>query len=169
MSNPKIPIAFKFLREKARYKVAYGGRGGAKSRSFGAQLLIDAQDEPLLVLCAREVQNSIRDSVHALLANTIRANGWDDFYTILDTEIRGENGSKFIFSGLSRGVDSIKSIEDVDRVWVEEANVVSDRSWEILIPSIRKAGSEIWVSFNPDAKQDAAYQRFVVKRPCTRS
>jgi phage terminase large subunit len=116
------------------------------------------------ILCAREIQKSIKESVHNLLADVIKARGYKQ-YQVLDTEIRHPNGSQFIFSGLWRNVQNIKSIEAVDVCWVEEANVCSEDTWRTLIPSIRKAGSEIWVSFNPVLKTDAAYQRFVLDQP----
>jgi len=165
MSKVQIPEAFEELKEPARYKVYWGGRGAAKSRSFGLQLLIEGMNRPMLILCAREIQKSIKDSVHSLLSNAIRDYGWRDRYEVLDNEIRGTNGTKFIFHGLWRNIDSIKSIEDVDVVWVEEANVCSNETWRTLIPSIRKPGSEIWVSFNPKLKTDAAYVRFVLNPP----
>lgn len=128
------------------------------------------------ILCAREVQNSIKDSVHALLRDQIKLMGLENFYTVLDSEIRGRNGTIFIFSGLANHtVESIKSYEGIDICWVEEAHVVTRRSWDILIPTIRKevkdeAGkiiytSEIWISLNPDMEDDETYQRFVASPP----
>lgn len=145
-----------------RYKVMHGGRGGGKSWAVAAALLVLAADRPLRILCAREVQKSMRDSVHRLLKDTIVRLGLQDFYEVLDTEIRGANGSMFLFSGLqSHTVDSIKSFEGVDVVWVEEAHGVSKKSWDVLIPTIRKDGSEIWLTLNPDMDTDETYQRFI--------
>lgn len=162
----QFPQKLQFLFEPHRYKVARGGRGGAKSWGFARALLIQAASNPLRVLCTREVQKSIKDSVHQLLSDQIQAMGLGSFYEVLETEIRGRNGSKFLFAGLaSHTVESIKSYEGVDRVWVEEAQKVTKRSWNILIPTIRKPGSEIWVSFNPELDDDETYLRFVVSPP----
>ena len=118
------------------------------------------------ILCAREVQKSIKESVHTLLSDQIQEMGLGGFYQILDTEIRGANGTKFIFAGLaSHTTESVKSYEGVDRVWVEEAQTVSKRSWDILTPTIRKPGSEIWLTLNPYLITDETYSRFVVAPP----
>ena len=145
-----------------RYKVLYGGRGGAKSWGVARALIISALDTPLRVLCAREIQKSMKDSVHRLLKDQITDLNLTDEYEVLDTEIRGKNGSIFLFAGLqSHTVDSIKSFEGVDRVWVEEAHSVSAKSWDTLIPTIRKPDSEIWVTLNPDMDTDETYVRFI--------
>lgn len=162
----EFPQKLEFLFQPARYKVAYGGRGSAKSWSFARALLIQAAAEPLRVLCTREVQKSIKDSVHRLLSDQIQALGLGGFYDVLETEIRGRNGSSFAFSGLSsHTVESIKSFEGCDRCWVEEAQSVSKKSWDVLTPTIRKPDSEIWVSFNPELDTDETYTRFVVSPP----
>jgi len=118
------------------------------------------------VLCTREIQKSIKDSVHRLLSDQIESLGLGEFYTVLETEIKGANGSSFVFSGLSgQTVESIKSFEGIDRAFVEEAQFVSKRSWDILTPTIRKDDSEIWISFNPELDTDETYTRFVVSPP----
>lgn len=151
------------LFKPARFKALYGGRDGAKSWSIARALLIEGASEPLQIGCFREVQKSIKDSVHQLLSNQIEALGLGKFYDVLTTEIRGANGTTFGFAGLSAQTrDSIKSWEGLDRAWVEEAQSVSKRSWEILEPTIRKPRSEIWVSFNPDMDTDETYKRFVL-------
>jgi phage terminase large subunit len=153
-----VPLLF----TPARYKVAYGGRGSGKSWSFARALLLKGIDNPLRILCAREIQKSIKDSVHQLLSDQIVALGVTNKYTIQETEINGENGTRFIFVGLSAlTVDTIKSYEGIDIVWIEEGQTITERSWKILIPTIRKEGSEIWISFNPDLESDPTYQRFV--------
>lgn len=125
-----------------------------------------ACQKPLRVLCTREVQKTIKESVHALLSDQIQMMGLGAMYEVLNTEIRGPNGSLFLFSGLGdQTVESIKSFEGVDICWVEEARNVSKRSWNILIPTIRKDGSEIWVSFNPELESDETYERFVKNPP----
>jgi phage terminase large subunit len=129
-------------------------------------LLIKAANEPTRVLCAREIQKSIKQSVHTLLNDQIQSLGLGAFYEVLEAEIRGLNGSTFSFTGLATNtVESIKSFEGCDIVWVEEAQTVSKKSWDILIPTIRKPDSEIWVSFNPNIDTDDTYTRFVVNPP----
>ena len=162
----RFPPKLDFLFQPHRYKVAYGGRGGAKSWGFARALLIQGAEKPLRILCAREVQKSIKDSVHKLLSDQIEALGLGEFYRVLETEIRGANGTEFIFAGLAdKTAASIKSFEGVDRVWVEEAQVVSEKSWRILTPTIRTPGSEIWISFNPELDTDPTYRRFVLNPP----
>lgn len=165
VAQAQFPIKLQPLFKKARYKICYGGRGGAKSWGIARALLIMAARKPLRILCAREFQASIKDSVHKLLCDQIEALGLLPFYDITQTSIRGLNGSEFAFIGLKNNPTNIKSFEGVDICWVEEGQTVSRLSWNILIPTIRKAGSEIWVSFNPDLETDETYQRFVVKPP----
>jgi len=162
----QLPHKLGFLLDMYRYKIAYGGRGSAKSHSFAQALLALGAHQKLRILCAREFQKSIENSVHALLKDCIQRLGLTSFYHVGETEIVGGNGTQFIFSGLAHHtVDSIKSYEGVDIVWVEEGQTVSKRSWDILIPTIRAPNSEIWVSFNPDMESDDTYQRFVKNRP----
>lgn len=163
--NAEFAEAFTFLWQPARYKVAYGGRGGAKSWAAARALLILGVQRPLRVLCAREQQNSIQESVHKLLKDQITALGLDDFYSVQQNAIIGSNGTTFSFEGIKLNVQKIKSYEGVDVCWVEEANLVSKNSWDVLIPTIRKPGSEIWITFNPEREEDETYQRFVVKPP----
>ena len=160
----EFPKKLQFLWEKHRYKVCYGGRGSGKSWGFIRALIIRGVQKPTRILCAREVQRSIRDSVHRLISDQISLLGLDAYCKILDQEIRVVNGTEFIFSGLSElTVDSIKSYEGIDIVFIEEGQTISERSWKILIPTIRKADSEIWVVFNPDLETDPTYQRFIAK------
>lgn len=161
----EFPAKLRFLFEPARYKVLYGGRGGAKSWGVARALLIQATASPLRILCAREFQASIVESVHHLLQEQIVAFGLNSFYEVQNSVIRGANGSEFIFAGLRNNVAKIKSFESIDRVWVEEAQTVSKSSWETLIPTVRKDGSEIWLTFNPELESDETYQRFVAKPP----
>lgn len=161
----EFPEKLSFLFESARYKILFGGRGGAKSWGVADALLITGAQKPTRVLCAREIQKSMKESVHQLLQDRITALGLSDFYEVLNDEVRGKNGSLILFTGLKHNINNIKSKEAVDIVWVEEANTVSKKSWDTLIPTIRKPGSEIWVSFNPELETDETYQRFVVNRP----
>ena len=122
--------------------------------------------KPIRVLCTREIQKSIQQSVYQLLKDQIVTLGLSSFYEVLQTEIRGINGTTFYFSGLSdQTADSLKSFEGVDICWCEEAQSISKQSWEILIPTIRKPKSEIWVTYNPQLDSDETHQRFVVFPP----
>jgi phage terminase large subunit len=154
-----------FKPEKSRYRILWGGRGGAKSWGIARALLILGARKPLRILCAREFQTSLKDSVHKLLCDQIESLGLMGFYEITQATIRAQNGTEFFFSGLKNNVTNIKSFEGIDICWVEEAANVSKLSWNVLIPTIRKEGSEIWVSFNPELETDETYQRFVVKPP----
>lgn len=163
----EFPAKLQPLFKPSRYKVLYGGRGGAKSWGVARALLILVAEKGLRILCTREVQNSIKDSVHRLLGDQIKNLGYEHLFTVLRDEIRcNSNDGLFLFAGLSDlTVDSIKSFEGVDVVWVEEGHSVTKRSWSILIPTIRKDGSEIWVTFNPELDTDETYVRFVVTPP----
>lgn len=144
----------------------HGGRGGAKSWGVARYLLIDGARKPQRFLCTREVQKSIRDSVHKLLGDQVQALGLGGFYDVQQAVIKGANGTEFLFSGLSdQTAESIKSFEGVDKVWVEEAQAVSKRSWDILVPTIRKDGSEIIVTMNPELDTDETYVRFIQSPP----
>ena len=161
----RLPSAFQFLFRPplgdVRYRVGYGGRGSAKSRSFGSACLLHAYDRPLRVLCCREIQLSIADSVKRLLDDQTKAMGLEGFYRSTNTSIKGDNGSEFIFAGLRSNPSAIKSLEGIDIAWLEEANRISRESLDLLVPTIRKPGSEIWISFNPDDPADPVYADFV--------
>lgn len=162
----RLPDWAQFLFEPYRYKVAYGGRGSGKSWAFAIALLVDAARSQQRILCAREVQKSLKDSVHQLLKDQIVYLGLESFYEVLDTEIRGKNGTLITFAGLQQHtVASIKSYEGITRCWVEEAQTVSKRSWDILLPTIRAPGSEVWISFNPNLDTDETWVRFVASPP----
>lgn len=167
--NVPTPRAFGYLYDPAlgglRYRVAYGGRGSAKSWQFARALLVHGLSQPLRILCAREYQASIRDSVHRVLADQVALLGLSDFYAVQESAILGANGTEFLFKGLRRDIAQIKSTEGIDVCWVEEAEAVSDSSWRTLIPTVRKPGSEIWVSFNPALADDPTYVRFVAQPP----
>ena len=162
----KLPPAFKDAGKPSRYKVWYGGRGGAKSWTVARILLTKASEQPLRVLCTREFQASIQDSVHALLSDQIQQMGLDSIYEVKRDSIVGRNGSMFIFAGLRRDPKKVKSTEGIDIAWVEEADTISNESLDLLIPTIRKPDSEIWFTFNPDSPEDPVYTRFVkTERP----
>ncbi len=164
-SEIHFPVALAFLFEPMRYKILHGGRGGSKSWGIARALLTLGASKPLRVLCAREMQTSIAQSVHKLLKDQISALGLDSFYEVQQYVIKGRNGTEFTFHGLKHNIANIKSVEGTDICWVEEAQTVSKTSWDTLIPTIRKADSEIWISFNPSLEADETYQRFVVKPP----
>lgn len=160
-----FPRKLQFLFKPARYKVAHGGRGGSKSWNFARALLILGAMRPLRILCFREFQNSIQESVHKLLCLQIEELGLTGFYGSTQNSITGANGTEFIFAGIKNNVTKIKSMEGIDIAWGEEAEKISNSSWEVLIPTIRKPGSEIWVSFNPNAEDDPTYRRFITSPP----
>lgn len=120
---------------------------------------------PLRILCCREFQSSIRDSVHKLLADMVVRLNLSDKFEVLQNAIRGANGTEFIFEGLHHNITRIRSLEGIDRVWVEEAQSVSNMSWDVLIPTIRKDGSEIIITLNPELETDPTYERFVLHPP----
>lgn len=166
MTQAEFPAKLKFLFQPARYKICRGGRGSGKSWGYARAILIRCAKEKTRVLCTREVQKSIQQSVHQLLSDQIEALGLSDVFEVLATEIRCANGSAIYFSGLSdQTAESLKSFEGVDIVWCEEAQAISKRSWSILIPTIRKDGSEIWATYNPELESDETHQRFVINPP----
>lgn len=143
-----------------RYKVVYGGRGAGRSWTIARKLLLRAHARPIRILCTRELQTSIRDSVHRLLKDQAALLGLP--FEATDRQIRHANGSMFIFEGLRYNVQKIKSLEGIDICWVEEGERISHQSWSVLQPTIRRPDAEIWVSFNPDQESDPTYQMFVV-------
>ena len=163
MANPY----FKPLIRKARYKVLYGGRGSGKSY-FLAELAVEVSRRiGTVILCAREFQGSLDDSVYQLLIETIDRLGYTDEFDILKSTITHKGtGAKFVFYGIKNNVTKIKSIQGVGVCWVEEAEAVTKNSWDVLIPSIRgDKNAEIWISFNPKNILDDTYQRFIVHPP----
>lgn len=149
-----------------RFKVFYGGRGSGKSWAVAQALIVMSDLARIRVLCCREIQNSIRDSSYQVLRDTAERLGIDGRFDFLEAEIRHKaTGSRFIFKGLFHNSQSIKSTEGVDVCWVEEAQTVSEESWSVLIPTIRKAGSEIWVTFNPLLADDPTTKRFIENPP----
>lgn len=155
---PKLEALFK----PARYKVIYGGRGKGGSWGIARALLIKGAEKPLRILCTREIQKSIAESVHQLLKDQIALLGLGGFYDVKDTYIAGRNGTLFSFAGLRQlSAANLKSYEGYDLVWVEEAESITQKSWDILGPTIRNPASEIWVNFNPQLDSDETYVRFI--------
>lgn len=150
-----VPRKLKPLLYPKRYKGAYGGRGGAKSHFFAEQAILKCYQQPTRIVCIREVQNSIKDSVRQLLIDKIAKLGLEREFDPVETEIRGPEGSLIIFKGMqSYNADNIKSLEAYDIAWIEEAQTLSQHSLDLLRPTIRKEGSELWFSWNPRYKTD---------------
>jgi phage terminase large subunit len=170
----EFPAKLEFLFQPYRYKVVKGGRYGLKSWNFArALLMICAQPgllwagrkDPVRILCARETQKSISESVHQLLEDQIQNLNLSRFYTVTKSAITCGTGGFFSFAGIRQNVNNLKSFEGYDICWVEEAQTVSRNSWNVLIPTIRKEGSEIWVSYNPELETDETHQRFAIHPP----
>jgi phage terminase large subunit len=155
-----------YLEPGPRHIAAWGGRGGAKSRTAATALLIRAQRRVERVLCAREIQRSIRQSVKRLLDDTIQRHGWGQgpgqsgFFYSTDTEIRGANGSLFSFAGLKANTEQIKSLEGYTVAWIEEARGVSQASIDVLTPTLRASGSQLLWTWNPKFAKDPVDQMF---------
>jgi phage terminase large subunit len=152
-------------KERHRYYVSDGGRGGGRSWAFARALILRALAKRERILCARELQNSIKDSVHRLLSDQIEIMGLSKHFVITRDSILSTNGSNFLFKGLHHNITDIKSTEGVTIVWIEEAEKVSEESWSVLLPTIRAKNSEVWLTFNPYSTSDPTYQRFIVNPP----
>lgn len=149
------------LNTDKRYIGLYGGRGGAKSHFIAGLLVIMAATRQTRIVCLREVQNSIKDSVKQLLQDKISQLGLNSLFNVLDQEIRCVNGSIIIFKGLqSYNAANIKSLEGFDVAWVEEAQTLTQHSFDMLRPTLRKPGSKLYFSWNPRYKTDAVDQFF---------
>jgi len=151
-----VPEKLAPLLQPARYKGAHGGRGSGKSHFFAQMAVLTNYSRPTRGVAIREVQNSIKDSVKQLIEDKIQALGLGDFFDVLRDEIRGRNGSHMIFRGMqSYNAENIKSLEDFDWAWVEEAQSLSAVSLRLLRPTIRKDNSELWFAWNPRHDNDA--------------
>ncbi len=160
-----IPKVFKEWLDPYRYKVSYGGRGAGKSWAYAVLIVVKCLQKNIRVLCCREFQTNINQSVYGLLKDTIARYKLGKYFKITNNKITCTlTGSEISFTGLHFNPTEIKSYEGIDICWVEEAQSVSKQSWDVLIPTIRKEGSEIWISFNPDLETDETYQRFVVNK-----
>lgn len=168
MMEKRVPIKFKplYMHQKndKLFYVYHGGRGGGKSWEIADFLLIEGAKQKHRILCCREVQKSIKQSVHKLLSDRIAALGLGAFYEILETEIRGKNGTEFSFAGLlSHTVESVKSFEGATITWIEEAQTVSSFSLSILIPTVvRTSKPMVVMSMNPKLPSDAVYSEYVM-------
>ncbi len=164
----QLPRKLGFLLDPHAYKVAWGGRSSLKSWSFARALLTIGVQYELRILCAREVQKSLMQSVHQLLVDQIRELDLGDYYDVTENAIRGtRNDTLFRFTGLSdQTADTLKSYEGFDILWLEEAQAISRRSFQIALPTIfRNKGAEVWASFNPELDTDEVWQRFIVNTP----
>lgn len=157
-----IPAQENFIR--CRHRVLYGGRASSKSYEFAGMAASLAQQYQTRFLCVRRYQNKIKESVYTLIKDQIDRFDFPGF-NVMATTIEHANGSEFVFYGIERNTDEIKSFEGADILWIEEAHNLTKEQWEILKPTIRKEGSEIWISFNPKLVTDFVYQRFIVNPP----
>ncbi|MGB2579523.1 hypothetical protein AAIR98_001442 [Elusimicrobium simillimum] len=162
LKNVVVVEKFKpfFVRGQYRVKVAHGGRGGAKSHNIARALLILSCQKKMRILCAREQQNSIAESVHQLFSQIIKDAEIDGFFDITENTIRVFNGSEFVFKGFKGDISKIKSLEGFDICWVEEAHNISKDTIDILMPTIRKGGSEVWFTFNRFEEKDPVWMYF---------
>ena len=162
--NREIDWHFWPFTEPHRYKVACGGRAGMRSWAVARLLLVKGARGKRFILCAREFQTSIKDSVLKLLEEQIDLLGLNSCYRVLRDSIIGANGTEFVFKGLHHNITEVKSTEGIDDCWVEEAENVSNESWDVLLPTIRKPGSEIWITYNPKDDDAPTHKRFYIQR-----
>ena len=152
---PKLVDLFAPVRGELRFRVAYGGRGSGKSFTFALMAAVWGYAEPLRILCTRELQISIKESMFAELKNAIQTFPWlEAHYDVGEAFIRGKNGTEFIFRGLRHNMSAIKSMAQIDLCIVEEAADVPDYSWQALLPTIRAPRSEVWAIYNPKHDTD---------------
>lgn len=160
------PVLRDFWTTPARNRVLKGGRSSSKSWDAAGFAIFLASNFKVRFLCTRQFQNRIEDSVYSLLKVQIERFGLKDEFDVLKNKIihRG-TGSEFLFYGLWRHIDEIKSLEGVDICWIEEAHNLTEEQWKILEPTIRKDGSQFWIIFNPRLTSDFVYRRFVTNTP----
>jgi len=161
----KVAPKFEAWRDPARYKIAYGGRGaGAKSWSASSLIVQLAEEKKIKVACLREVHNSLEESVYSLIVNTIDRLQYENWKVTKEYIENTKNGSHFIFRGLKdlRAAHNIKSLDEYNIFFVEESATITHESWKILLPTLRKKGSELWAVFNREEEMDPVYERFVV-------
>lgn len=160
------PALREFWLGKARNRVLYGGRASSKSWDAAGFVTFLTNRYKLRVLCVRQFQNKIEESVYALLKIQIERFGLKRRFDIQKGKIYNRaTGSEFMFYGLWRSIDEIKSLESVDILWIEEAHNLTAEQWKVLQPTIRKSGAQVWVIFNPRLATDFAYKRFVKNPP----
>lgn len=163
--NLQIPEKLLFLKDPYRHKVCYGGRGGAKSHTIASLLVVIAYSDRKKIFCGREIQNSLDESVYALLLEKISELNLYDAFNVINNRITCKRtDSTFLFGGLRHNLASKKSLEGVDIFWGEEAQTFSQATLDIMEPTIRKPGSEMWWSFNPELEEDPIYDMFVMNQ-----
>ena len=163
--NLVIPEQFKELAQPSkpwRHIGFYGGRSSGKSTTVALLLLVKAMEKPLRILCCREIQNSIADSVHKLLSDLISKYGFGG-WTVTENTIRYKNGSEIFFKGVHNNTQSVKSTEGIDICFVEEAQSISQDSIDVLIPTVRKEGSFFVWCWNPLTEQDPVWTTIASK------
>jgi len=152
--------------EPIRNRILYGGRASSKSWDAAGFVVFLACNFKIKVLCARQFQNKIEESVYSLLIVQIERFGLRDQFRILDNKIiHRRTGSEFVFYGLWRHIGEIKSLEGIDICWLEEAHALTEEQWKVLEPTVRKEGSQFWIIFNPMLSTDFAWRRFVSAPP----
>lgn len=152
------------LYAEARYKVLFGGRGSTKSWAIADYIVQRAAFGNLRILCTREIQGSIKDSVYRLLCDRIFHHRLQRFFKIQRDSIQSIYGSEIIFKGLRQNISEVKSTEGINICWVEEAEKVAVDSWDTLLPTIfRRNNSELLISFNPEDENSNTYTRFIEK------
>lgn len=163
----EFPEKLQCLFRPARFKVLYGGRGGSKSWGVARWFILKARSErQKLFLCARELQNSIADSVYSLLQGQAAKMGVAEEFIFQKKEIwHKQSGSKFIFKGIRHNIEEVKSTEGVNYCWVEEAAKLTQNSLDVLFPTIREPNSEIILTYNPELESDPVHQMFVIDAP----
>lgn len=160
------PALRDFWRTRSRYKALYGGRASSKSHDAAGMAVYLAANFTLLFMCARQFQNRISESVYTLIKNKIENSDFKGEFVFTKNSIKHKvTGSEFLFYGIARNIEEIKSTEGVDILWLEEAHYLTSDQWEIIEPTIRKENSEIWLIWNPDEITDFIYQNFVVNPP----
>lgn len=163
MVNVSLPKKVKRLwSTDKRYVVLYGGRGSAKSWSIATFLVIQSINKKSRILCVREVQSSIKDSVHKLLCDTIERYNLEEYFVIQRDSIKSVTGSEFFFKGLWNNSNDIKSTEGIDYCWIEEAHAVSKVSLDTLFPTVRKKDSQIIISYNPTNDDDPIHASLTI-------
>ena len=167
--KPTLNPALKsFWKQKARTKVIYGGRASSKTWDAAGVAVALSKNYTMKFLCTRQFQNRITESVYTVIKTQIERFGLKDQFTITNNRItHNTTGSEFVFYGLWRNIDEIKSLEGIDVCWIEEAHNLTQEQWDILEPTIRKEGSEFWIIFNPRLRTDFVYKNFVINTPAS--
>lgn len=169
MTNIRVQLPEKvyplFNAQDKRYIILYGGRGSGKSHSIAQILILMATQRPIRILCVREFQSTMKESCHKLLCDYIDKFNLQSFFDTTNNRILGLNGSEFIFRGIRLDPGGIKSLEGIDIAWIEEGQSISAASMEILIPTVRNPGSQIWCSMNPHKLDDPIYKMILSPPP----